>query len=93
MNKQNIKVEIIKIIEKIYLKGCSKKVPNINDKTQLINDLGLDSLEILMLITALEKKFNFKIPDDDLRIELFVYLESIVDYIYKKLNKKDWYNI
>lgn len=89
MNKQNIKVEIIKIIEKIYLKGCSKKVPNINDKTQLINDLGLDSLEILMLITALEKKFNFKIPDDDLRIELFVYLESIVDYIYKKLNKKD----
>ena len=46
--------EILKLIKP------SLDLSTVNDDTQLISDLGLDSLTILLLSLAIENKFNFK---------------------------------
>lgn len=38
----------------------------IEDSTHLVNDLGLDSLDVLELAMALEEEFDIEIPDEEL---------------------------
>ena len=47
--------------------------------------IGLDSMETLSLVAALEKEFNIEVPDEDLTVELFLSIGTLSDYILKKL--------
>lgn len=50
-----------------------------DDKINLKNDLGLDSLDIIELIIEIEKKFNANTPDD----ESVETLDDLVNIAYK----------
>jgi acyl carrier protein len=39
----------------------------ITDEAHFVNDLGVDSLMALEIMVALEKKYQIKIPEQDLR--------------------------
>ena len=43
-------------------------------------DLGLDSLDVMELVMAIEKDFRISIPDS--KIEKFENIQNIVDYIH-----------
>lgn len=74
-NKKNL------IFEEV--KKYTKK--NFNEKS-LIKDLEIDSLDLLMLVTDLEKKFNFHVSDQELmEIKL---VDDIINIINNKENKK-----
>ena len=50
--------------------------------TQLVGgDLGLDSLDLLMLVTGVEKKLEMKIPNDQLGQETMETIGLFVDFI------------
>ena len=50
--------------------------------TQLVGgDLGLDSLDLLMLVTGVEKKLQVKIPNDQLGQETMETIGLFVDFI------------
>ena len=50
---------------------------NINDDSQLVRDLGLDSLTILLLSLAIENKFGFKFEGNP----KFNTVGEVLDYI------------
>ncbi len=45
--------------------------------------LGLDSIDALELVVALEKKYGIRIPDEDVGKEAFASVNALADYIIK----------
>lgn len=65
--------EIIKIIEETL------GVKGVTENTNLINDLEVESLDLVDLISAFEEKYNIEIPDSD--IKTFQTVKDIINYI------------
>ena len=53
----------------------------IHEDTDLSKDLGVESIDLVDLVTAFEDKYNFEIPDNELKNLLTV--KDIVSYIEK----------
>lgn len=52
---------------------------DLNLKTNLVNDLELESLDLLDIVVAFEEKYNFEIPDQD--VKNLQTIEDIYNYI------------
>jgi acyl carrier protein len=65
------------IIEKL---GVEKTT--LTDKASFAGDLGLDSLDVLETLMAMEKEFNIKITDED--AEKLTTVGSVIEYITQK---------
>jgi len=71
--------------EKVFeeLKGILKLIKpssdftNVNEDSQLVRDVGLDSLTILLLSLAIENKFGFKFEGTP----KFETVGQVIDYI------------
>ena len=65
------------------------KIDNINlDKNvNPIDDLGLDSFSMVMLIVEIESKYNIEFDDNDLNLEILSSTDKILDIIKKKKGK------
>jgi 3-hydroxyacyl-[acyl-carrier-protein] dehydratase len=48
-------------------------------------DVDLDSLDILLLVTSIEKEFGVKIPSSEVGQEIFRNVSTLTDYITKHL--------
>ena len=42
----------------------SDRVPSVDVSSSLVNDLGMDSLELMAAVTSLEQEFGLRVPDD-----------------------------
>ena len=42
----------------------SDRVTGIDLNSSLVNDLGMDSLELMAAVTSLEQEFGLRVPDD-----------------------------
>src|SRR4051812_27118259 len=49
-------------------------------------DIDLDSLDILLLVTSVEKEFGVKIPSSEVGKEVFQNVTTLADYIARTLN-------
>lgn len=56
---------------------------NITKESELVNDLGLNSLDVLNVIVAFEEEFDIEIPDAE--IKKFAVVEDIELYLEKTL--------
>ena len=63
--------EILKLIKPSF------DFSTINEDSQLVRDLGLDSLTILLLSLAIENKFGFKFEGNP----KFIAVGEVLDYI------------
>jgi acyl carrier protein len=54
-------------------------------ETNIVNDLGADSISLMEFTLALEDEFGIEISDED--AEHILTLAQVVDYIFEKLNK------
>ena len=58
---------------------------DINDSAPLFKEgLGLDSLDALELVVALEKNFKIIIPDEHVGREAFASVNALVDYVQRE---------
>ena len=73
-----------KIINLIAEK-LGKKKEQITLKTNLVEDLGADSLDVVELVMTFEDEFGVTLPDED--VAKMKTVGDIVAYI-KKINKK-----
>jgi len=55
---------------------------SISNNASFINDLGIDSLDLLEIIMEWEKEFHITIPDEDK--EKLVNIETAIKYIANK---------
>ena len=60
-------------------------IDKINNQTNLITDLGLDSIGVLQLILGIEKEFGISIENHELDSETFSTIGNLVTVIEKKL--------
>jgi len=61
--------------------------PEVKAESKLQDDLGIDSLEAMMIINAIEDEFEISIEDDDFR-ELKT-VQDILDILKKELSYKE----
>lgn len=54
------------------------------NKESTLEDNGLDSLDAVELVMALEEEFSIEIPDDD--AEEFNTVQEVIDYINEHAN-------
>lgn len=66
-------------VKKVVVEQLNVEEDSIKMESQIIQDLGADSLDVVELIMALEEKFDIEIPDAD--AEKLVKIEDVVNYI------------
>lgn len=73
-------------MERIYetLQNMLAEIANIDKEdirpdSQLMYDIGLTSVELLSLLSAIEKEFSIHIPEKVLRT--FVTVQDVADYV------------
>lgn len=59
------KKQIEKIVKEIIAEKSEYDFVTINEKTNLTEDLGMDSLEKVMVFMEFENTFGISIPDDE----------------------------
>ena len=89
MHKQEIKQKILDILASKETMSLQVDVRDICDDTSLINDMALDSMQILELIVFLEEAFRFSIDTENLNIETFDRFSDLVDFIDVNIHKKN----
>lgn len=73
-----------KIIE-ILAKQLNVSPDKITLSSELTEDLGMDSLDSIEIVMALEEEFGIEIPDED--TERLKKVNDIVTYLQKRLSK------
>ena len=58
---------------------------DIKPDAELVNDLGINSLELADLVLLCEERFGIEISDDDVRS--FLTVQDVTDYLDKKAEK------
>lgn len=47
-------------------------------------DATVDSMGSLELVAAIEREYGLRVPDDDLRVELFDSVRTLADYVRQR---------
>lgn len=73
------------LVDKLHLEGLSPE--SIADDTPLFGDgLGLDSVDALELVVALEKEFSLRIQSHEVGREAFASVAALAAYVEGRLN-------
>lgn len=78
------RVEVLEKIKDLLIennKYISVDVSTINEKSQLVRDLGFDSLKMIYSVVVIEQNFNCKINNDDYK--KVVTIGDLIDLILK----------
>lgn len=59
-----------------------------DDEVLFGSGLGADSEATLGVVFALEAEFGIEVEDEELRVELFATVQSLVDYVEQKLKAR-----
>ncbi|MBO4769467.1 MAG: acyl carrier protein [Clostridia bacterium] len=69
-------------VKKMLVEDLSVAEDRIVPEAELVNDLGINSLELADLIMICEEKYGITVDDDD--IHRFITVGDIVDYLEEK---------
>lgn len=90
MERNDIKEKIIDILDRLFSDAGVDR--DILEYVDLIDDLGMDSINFISLIIELESTFDIQIPDDWLLMEKFqnyTLIYSTVEELLQIKEKKD----
>ncbi|MHB8065087.1 MAG: acyl carrier protein [Ruminiclostridium sp.] len=80
--------EVLEITKEILLgeEGLvlAESISDMSEETSLINDLVMDSLQILNLIVLIEDRFNFVCNEDELNLDMFDQIGELINFIESK---------
>ncbi len=76
--------EIFESVKKVVMEAIDEEGKVITEDTSIVDELGLDSLDIVEMLMALEEEFDISI--DDSVAEKFVKVSDVIDYIEKAKN-------
>ncbi|MBR5097864.1 MAG: acyl carrier protein [Spirochaetales bacterium] len=69
-------------VRKVLAKQLRKPEDIIKPESKIIDDLGADSLNILMLLMTIEEDFGIKVPDEELAV--FKTVGDVVSFLEKQ---------
>lgn len=62
-----------------------EEIDMITGETSLINDLALDSIQILELIVGLEQEFAFICEPHELNLDIFDRFDTLIEFVQRKI--------
>lgn len=82
-----MKYDIETKLKRIIIKNSKKQVSEdeINDRTNLINDFGYDSVQMIDFIVDVESEYNIRIDDEDLDLGVLTQYNTLKDFINRKM--------
>ena len=85
--KQTDRTEILKTLATILEPWLDDidDTDSLDEETNLLADLGLDSVAILQLVLGIEKEFGVTIKDSELDSDVFSKMKNLIDIIEDKL--------
>ena len=69
-------------VREVLAKQLRKPEDIIKPESKIIDDLGADSLNILMLLMTIEEDFGIKVPDEELAV--FKTVGDVVSFLEKQ---------
>lgn len=75
-------MDIFEQVKKILCDQLDLDEEQVTEDSEVIDDLGADSLDIVDLVMTLEEEFDTEIPDED--IENLRTVDDIVKYIEER---------
>lgn len=73
---------MIKRITKILEGFTEADLSEITENTELVNDLGLNSLDVVNIVVEFEEEFDIEVPDRE--IKNFVTIGDVTEYLKTK---------
>lgn len=80
------RTEIFKTLGPI-LEPWLDDMTSLDERTDLLIDIGLDSVAILQMVLNIEDKFNITIKDSELDSGVFSKMSNLIDIIEDKVNE------
>jgi len=80
----NVEEELKRIIF-----SCGENIvkADINENTDLVNDFGFTSINLVQLVVEIEEVFNIEIDDDYLSLEKLSPYKSLLEILYTKMKE------
>ena len=84
MNKKEVDIELKKIIA-TYV--AVNDISDINENTNLIEDLDMDSVGLISLIVEIEKNFSIHFEENELLVENITNYKNLLKYICESMEE------
>lgn len=68
------------------IKEFSENVPKIEGDISLIEDLELDSLQLVAVLAEIEEQYHLSMEEGEHLLEYVDHFEELVDYIFRVTN-------
>ena len=67
-DKNEVRDTVVKLVSDVLKrKKIDVKAESIVEGVSLVTEVGIDSLDILQIVAAVERKYRLRIPEDELR--------------------------
>lgn len=83
LNKEQVQERVFNVLKAFDKVATS--VPSFQSSASFTSDLGLDSLDVVEVVMAVEEEFGIEIPDD--AADEFKTPQEVIDYVHSKLHK------
>jgi len=74
---------------RILLEPWLSSEDSINENTNLLRDLGVDSVSILQLVLGIEEEFDISVKDHELDSMVFSKMGNFIDIIESKISENN----
>lgn len=79
------RIIVINKLKEIIIRSINRDdLPEGIEDANMINELGINSVDALEILIWIEDTFSLQIPDEDLSSELLVSMNKLADYIIAK---------
>ncbi|MCP4218956.1 MAG: acyl carrier protein [bacterium] len=86
MNKEEIHLNLLDLLKSKETMSLQLDVARIDKETSLLNDIALDSIQVLELLVAIENRFKVCIDTEEISLDLFDRFGDLVEHIHQKVH-------
>ena len=85
MDREQIRAQLIEILTTGDFQSLRVDPSTLTDETSLVNDVILDSLQLLDFVLAIEHAFGFRATTARLNIDIFDRFGGVIDFVQSSL--------
>jgi len=72
--------ELIHAVNEVFIDSFEIPPENVKPEAQIFTDLGLDSLDVVDLVAAIQKRFGVQVRDDE-RVRSIRTMQDLYNYL------------
>ncbi len=80
--------ELIQAVNEVFVNSFEIPPENIKPESQIFVDLGLDSLDVVDLVAAIQKRFSVQVRDDE-RVRSIRTMRDLYNYLILIRNEQN----